>query len=62
LIGVRLDKLVKTPYHQVSLFENFDNKKKENKLDTTIDNLRKKYGNNIVGNANKVDKNIYKKY
>ena len=51
LIGIRLDNLVNERSNQLSFFEDNSNKDKDSKLDYTIDNLRKKYGNTIIKRA-----------
>ncbi len=56
LVGIRLDNLSKKVYYQTSLFEKHDNRKKESNLDTIIDELKRKYGDNIIkSNVNKKD-------
>lgn len=51
LIGIRLDKLVDTLYHQESMFENFEDKEKNNNLDKTLLELKNKFGNKIINKA-----------
>ncbi len=51
LIGIRLDKLVDNLVHQESLFENFEEKEKNNNLDQTLLNLKNRYGNKIINKA-----------
>lgn len=51
LIGIRLEKLVDTLYHQESIFDNFENIKNNNELDKTILDLKEKYGKNIINKA-----------
>ena len=51
LIGIRLDKLVDTLYHQDSIFDNFDDVKKNNNLDKTLLSLKNKYGKNVINKA-----------
>ncbi len=51
LVGVRLDNLVSKVNHQVSLFENIDHKKKENELETIVDELKLKYGTEVIKKA-----------
>lgn len=51
LIGIRLDKLVDTLYHQESIFDSFDDIKKDNNLDKTLLSLKNKYGNNVISKA-----------
>lgn len=50
LIGVRLDKLTDNINYQVSLFED-GNLIEESKIDLVVDDLKKKYGNNIINKA-----------
>lgn len=54
LIGVRVDKLVNKEETQLSLF-NTPNIKKQEALDETIDELKNKYGYNIVTRARKMN-------
>lgn len=56
LIGIRVDKLCKEEEKQLSLFE-LDDEKKQNKLDKTVDDLKKKYGYNLITRAGKMDVN-----
>ena len=51
LIGIRLDKLVDTLYHQESIFDSFDDIKKDNNLDKTLLSLKNRYGNNVISKA-----------
>ena len=51
LIGIRLEKLVDTLYHQESLFDNSDDIKNNNNLDKTILDLKEKFGNKIINKA-----------
>lgn len=51
LIGIRLEKLVDTLYHQESIFDSFENIKNNNELDKTILDLKEKYGKNIINKA-----------
>lgn len=53
LVGVRIDKFVLNNKEQLSLFEN---NQENNKLDKTLDNLKCKYGYNIINNASNVTK------
>ncbi|HPE14526.1 MAG TPA: DNA polymerase IV [Bacilli bacterium] len=50
LIGIRLDNLVDNKSHQISLFEPYN--ESEEKLDKVIDNLKDKYGNDIIKKIN----------
>ena len=47
LVGVRVGDLVKKEEVQLSLFST-ENSQKQEKLDKTIDNLKQKYGYNII--------------
>ncbi len=51
LIGIRLDNLVDSPIHQVSLFENFEERKGDIKIDKIVDELQMKYGDSIIKKA-----------
>lgn len=51
LIGIRLDKLVGNIVHQESLFDNFEEKEKNNHLDQTLLELKNKFGNKIINKA-----------
>lgn len=62
LIGIRLDKLTSKSNHQVSLFEEIKVRDKDIKLEKTIDSLQNKFGDKIIGSANKINRNIKKKY
>ena len=62
LIGIRLDKLVSKSNHQVSLFEEIKVREKDIKLEETIDSLQNKFGDKIIGSANKSNRSIKKKY
>jgi len=61
LIGVRLDKLVENVNYQVSLFDN-NEIEEDSKVDTVLDDLKKKYGSSIISKASlsnsKVKKNL----
>jgi DNA polymerase-4 len=62
LIGVRLDNLTNSTYHQMSLFESIDDREKDTTLEEVVDKLKDKYGNKIIKIATLVDdkKNIKK--
>ena len=62
LIGIRLDKLTTVSNHQVSLFEEINNRDNDIKLEKTIDSLQNKFGTKIIGRANNTGRNIKKKY
>ncbi|MBE6161513.1 MAG: DNA polymerase IV [Firmicutes bacterium] len=51
LIGIRLDDLTEEKITQISLFKNIEN---TDKLDKTLDNLKNKYGSNIISKATNV--------
>lgn len=51
LVGIRLDSLVTKVNYQMSLFESFDNRIKDNNLDKTIDELKLKYGCDVIERA-----------
>ena len=61
LVGVSLSNLVCYNHHQISLFENIDNKDNNNKLDKVIDELKLTYGANIINKASLINNNIHKK-
>lgn len=48
LIGIRLDSLTSSNDYQISLFEDIEKKKKDESIDKVVENLRKKFGNNII--------------
>lgn len=54
LIGIRLDNLIDSEEHQLSLFEDKGDEK-QRKLDKTIDLLNEKYGNNSITRAGKMN-------
>ena len=62
LIGIRLDKLTSVNNHQVSLFEEIEQRENNEKLDKIIDNLQDKFGSNVIGRASINKKGIKKKY
>ena len=62
LIGIRLDKLVNKSNHQVSLFEEINDRDDNIKLEKVIDSLKEKYGKNIIDKATIKKRNITKKY
>ena len=57
LIGIRLDDLTYDHSKQISLFQSYN--PVDDKLDKAVDNIKIKYGNNIIKNAG--SKNIYYK-
>lgn len=62
LVGIRLDNLVKEVNYQMSLFESNEERFKVDKLEKTVDELKSKYGYNVVLNAYLKDENVKKKY
>lgn len=61
LVGIRLDHLVTTSNHQVSLFEEIKEREQNVKLEQVMDELKEKYGFKIIKNASLND-TIHKKY
>ena len=59
LVSLKVDGLCNKQEMQISLFDNLNNKKQE-ELDRTLDNLKNKFGYNIVTRAGKlgIEKNI----
>jgi DNA polymerase-4 len=62
LVGIRLDNLVKEVNYQISLFESYEDRNKVSKLDKVVDDLKLKYGHDVINNAYLRDENIRKKY
>ena len=62
LIGVRLDQLVTNSNHQVSLFEDLEEREENNKIEKTVDELKKKYGEKVIQKASLLDRKVGKKY
>ena len=54
LIGVRVDDLTDTEEMQISLFQDEVKNQKQEKLDKTIDQLKEKYGYNLITRAGKM--------
>lgn len=55
LLGVRVDNLIDKEEMQISLFEGQDNdKEKQEKVDNVVDNLKEKYGYDMVTRAGKM--------
>ena len=48
LIGIRLNNLVDTVTHQVSIFDDVKKIEENNELEETIDKLKEKYGLKII--------------
>lgn len=57
LLGVRVDNLCDKEEMQISLFDNNDNKKQE-KLDKAMDEIKEKYGYNLITRAGKMNTKI----
>lgn len=55
LIGVRVDNLVSEDEMQISFFGNTENENKQKKLDSVIDILNEKYGNNAITRAGRLN-------
>ena len=51
LIGVALTDLTTDEYRQMSLFEEPQNREKQKKVDETMDNIRKRFGNGMITRA-----------
>lgn len=51
LVGIRLDHLVDEIVEQINLFEPPKDKTKTSELQTTLDDLKEKYGSKIIGTA-----------
>ena len=62
LIGVRVDNLVDEQKHQVSLFENLEERDCNHELEKTMDELKEKYGYKIIKKASLIDSKVEKKY
>ena len=54
LVGVRLNNLVEKGEVQISLFGNTENEKKQEKLDSVVEQLKQKYGYNSITRAGKL--------
>ena len=54
LIGLRLDNLTTENIKQISIFQSFDDNIKDEKLDKTLDELKNKYGTNIIKKAGSI--------
>lgn len=57
LVGISLTDLVDNASHQISLFEDIENRDKLNMLDQTMDKLKDRYGSNIIRKASSVKNN-----
>ena len=62
LIGIRLDHLTSVSHHQVSLFEDLEDREENKKLDQTVDQLKQKYGSKIIKKASLIDHKVRRKY
>lgn len=62
LIGIRLDNLITTSHHQVSFFENLEEREEDNLLEQTVDELKEKYGHKIIKKASLLNHKVGKKY
>ncbi len=62
LVGVRLDQLENKANYQISLFENIDQRDDSTKLDQTLDQLKEKYGHEIIKNGLSNTRKIHRKY
>ena len=58
LVGIRLDELCKNTFYQESLFEDGSKKINDEKLEKVLDNLKDKYGKNIIKKANNASINF----
>lgn len=61
LVGVSLSKLTDKSNYQISLFEDINNKDKDDNLNKIIDDLKSVYGSKIINNASLINVNIHKK-
>lgn len=57
LVGIRVTDLTDKSYEQVSLFEIAGKSNNRDKVQKTLDNINKKYGDNTIINASLLDKN-----
>ena len=55
LIGIRLDDLTEKSSYQTSLFEDGNNKEKNEKFDKVVDQINKKYNKKIITRASYID-------
>ena len=62
LVGIRLSDLVSNSNHQVSLFEELNKRDDDLKLEKVVDDLKDKYGLNIIKSASLNNNRIHKKY
>lgn len=54
LVGIRVDNLEEKEIKQMSLFEN-KNEEKQNRLDKTLDELKRKYGYNAISRSGRAE-------
>lgn len=62
LIGIKVDKIVNKSNHQVSLFEEINDRETDIKLEKTLDELKDRFGYNIISKGKNKYNNIKKKY
>jgi len=62
LIGVRLDNLVDSSNHQVSLFESLNTFEENKELEKTVDSLKERYGFTVIKKASLIKNKVGKKY
>ena len=62
LVGVSLSKLTDKYNYQISIFEDFIDKRKDNNLNKILDELKTTYGNKIINKASLLNKNIHKNH
>ena len=60
LVGICLSKLTDTSNYQMSLFEDINNKSKEDNLNNILDSLKNTYGSNIINKASLFSKGDHK--
>ena len=56
LVGVRVDKLISKDEMQLSIFNNLENKKQE-KIESVVDELKQKYGYNSITRGGEINNN-----
>ena len=54
LIGVALTDLTSDEFRQMSLFENTEDREKQKKVDETIDDIRRRFGNGMIGRGSTI--------
>lgn len=62
LIGIRLDNLVDNVAYQVSLFEDFEEKKEKEELDFVVDEIKEKFGDRAIQKASLTENHIKRKF